>query len=98
MDVEYYRDPIFGFEVPTTCPGVPDEVLDPRATWADGTAYDEKAAAQCAADAFLTKPFDSESLVRLVEVLISAPPARIDGGPRPSSSTVDLASRRRTTA
>ncbi|TNF31359.1 MAG: phosphoenolpyruvate carboxykinase (ATP) [Deltaproteobacteria bacterium] len=36
-------DPIFGFEVPTSCPNVPAEVLDPRATWSDGAAYDETA-------------------------------------------------------
>ena len=37
------RDPIFGFEVPETCPGVPEEILDPRRTWADGLAFDRKA-------------------------------------------------------
>ena len=29
--------------MPTTCPGVPDAVLDPRRTWQDGLAYDEQA-------------------------------------------------------
>jgi phosphoenolpyruvate carboxykinase (ATP) len=33
-------DPVFGFEVPTTCPGVPDEVMIPRTTWRDPDAYD----------------------------------------------------------
>jgi phosphoenolpyruvate carboxykinase (ATP) len=33
-------DPVFGFEVPTSCPGVPSEILIPRNTWADGAAYD----------------------------------------------------------
>jgi len=37
--------PQFGLAMPTTCPGVPDEVLDPRATWADGAAYDQAARA-----------------------------------------------------
>jgi phosphoenolpyruvate carboxykinase (ATP) len=37
-------DPIFGFEVPLTCPDVPAEFLDPRATWADKDAYDRQAA------------------------------------------------------
>ena len=33
-------DPVFGFEIPTACPGVPDEILQPRNTWADPDAYD----------------------------------------------------------
>jgi phosphoenolpyruvate carboxykinase (ATP) len=39
-DVPYATDPVFGFEVPQLCPGVPDSVLNPRETWADGNAYD----------------------------------------------------------
>jgi phosphoenolpyruvate carboxykinase (ATP) len=39
------RHPQFGLEMPTTCPGVPDEVLDPKATWADGAVYDQTAGA-----------------------------------------------------
>jgi phosphoenolpyruvate carboxykinase (ATP) len=34
------RDSLFGFEVPTTCSGVPDEILQPRNTWKDKAAYD----------------------------------------------------------
>src|SRR5512135_1696824 len=29
LDVEYYADPIFGFQVPKECEGVPSSVLDP---------------------------------------------------------------------
>jgi len=36
-------DPIFGVGVPTSCPGVPTEVLDPRRTWSDPKAYDAQA-------------------------------------------------------
>ncbi|TMD32725.1 MAG: phosphoenolpyruvate carboxykinase (ATP) [Chloroflexi bacterium] len=36
-------DPIFGVAVPTSCPGVPAAVLDPRATWQDKAAYDRQA-------------------------------------------------------
>jgi phosphoenolpyruvate carboxykinase (ATP) len=42
-DVAYETDPVFGIEVPTSVPGVPTEVLQPRATWADPGAYDAKA-------------------------------------------------------
>jgi phosphoenolpyruvate carboxykinase (ATP) len=36
-------DDRFGFEVPTTCPDVPDRVLNPRDTWNDPAAYDRAA-------------------------------------------------------
>ncbi|MDQ4036674.1 MAG: phosphoenolpyruvate carboxykinase (ATP) [Chloroflexota bacterium] len=42
-DVPYETDPVFGVEVPTLVPGVPDEILRPRATWADPVAYDAQA-------------------------------------------------------
>lgn len=38
-------DPIFGFAVPETCPGVPPEIMKPRDAWADPRAYDDQAAA-----------------------------------------------------
>ena len=37
------RDPVFGFDVVTECPGVPGEILLPRETWADKAAYDATA-------------------------------------------------------
>ncbi|MCO4772213.1 MAG: phosphoenolpyruvate carboxykinase (ATP) [Deltaproteobacteria bacterium] len=36
-------DPIFGFELPTSCAGVPDGILDPRGTWESGDDYDATA-------------------------------------------------------
>jgi phosphoenolpyruvate carboxykinase (ATP) len=47
-DVTMRTDPHFGLEVPTTCAGVPDDILDPRATWKDKEAYDAKATALAA--------------------------------------------------
>jgi phosphoenolpyruvate carboxykinase (ATP) len=38
-NVEYYNDPIFGFDVPKTCPNVPDSVLDPASSWHDREEY-----------------------------------------------------------
>jgi phosphoenolpyruvate carboxykinase (ATP) len=40
--VEYKKDPIFGFEVPVTCPNVPDEVLNPSSSWGDTKEYDRR--------------------------------------------------------
>ncbi len=37
------RDPVFGFDVITECPGVPEEVLVPRESWTDKGAYDQAA-------------------------------------------------------
>jgi phosphoenolpyruvate carboxykinase (ATP) len=42
LDVEYRVDPIFGFQVPESCEGVPDKVLRPADTWEDPVAYREK--------------------------------------------------------
>src|SRR5882724_4677386 len=36
-------DPIFGVQVPVSCPEVPPEVLQPRNTWADKDGYDRQA-------------------------------------------------------
>lgn len=42
-DVPTEAHPIFGLQMPTACPNVPPEVLNPRNTWADKNAYDEQA-------------------------------------------------------
>jgi len=41
--VETTPDPIFGVNVPVSCPEVPNEVLQPRNTWEDKDAYDRQA-------------------------------------------------------
>ena len=41
-DVEYHKDPVFGFEVPKSCPGVPTEILDPANTWPSREEYNKK--------------------------------------------------------
>jgi len=42
LDVEYRKDPLFGFEVPLTCEGVPSEILDPANTWGSRAEYFKK--------------------------------------------------------
>ena len=41
-NVEYNQDPVFGFEVPRTCPGVPDDVLRPWSSWPNREEYNKK--------------------------------------------------------
>ena len=43
-DAPSETDPVFGFETITQVPGVPSEILMPRNTWSDKSAYDEAAA------------------------------------------------------
>jgi phosphoenolpyruvate carboxykinase (ATP) len=38
-NVSYTKDPIFGFEVPEKCPGVPDDVLNPAIAWPSESEY-----------------------------------------------------------
>ena len=37
--VEYFTDPVFGFQVPKSCPDVPEGVMDPASSWHDRDAY-----------------------------------------------------------
>lgn len=41
--MDYSTDPVFGVSIPAECPGVPAELLNPVNTWADKTAFREKA-------------------------------------------------------
>ncbi|WP_124223633.1 phosphoenolpyruvate carboxykinase (ATP) [Aquisalibacillus elongatus] len=41
--VETLQDEFFGLSIPKHCPGVPSDVLNPKKTWDDPSAYDEKA-------------------------------------------------------
>jgi phosphoenolpyruvate carboxykinase (ATP) len=40
--VNYYKDPIFGFEVPKSCPDVPEGVLEPWTSWPSRGEYDKR--------------------------------------------------------
>ena len=40
--VSYARDPIFGFDVPQSCDGVPPEILNPAGTWPSPAGYMDK--------------------------------------------------------
>ena len=40
---EFRKDENFGFHVPVHVPGVDANLLDPRSTWSNATAYDAQA-------------------------------------------------------
>jgi phosphoenolpyruvate carboxykinase (ATP) len=62
LDGASYRpDPTFGFEVPTSIAGVPNEVLNPRGTWQDVAAYDTQAGKLAAMFRANFKTFASEA-------------------------------------
>ena len=42
-DVNYIEHPVFGLQMPETCPDIPDELLDPKNTWKNKRHYDKKA-------------------------------------------------------
>ncbi len=42
QDVKYRTDPVFGFEVPESCEGVPSRILDPANTWGSREEYFRK--------------------------------------------------------
>jgi phosphoenolpyruvate carboxykinase (ATP) len=69
-DVPTKADPIFGIAVPQSCPGVPDEILNPRNTWKDKAAYDLKA---CELAAMFEKNF-AENAREASEEIKSAGP------------------------
>ncbi len=68
-------EPVFGLAVPTRCPGVPDDVLDPVAGWTDAHTY-----MQAAID--LTARFDAHFRAYADQ----SDPAIVAAGPRPASA------------
>ncbi|MBA9078684.1 phosphoenolpyruvate carboxykinase (ATP) [Rufibacter quisquiliarum] len=42
-EVSFVKHPVFGVEMPESCPHVPADILNPRNTWSDKEAYDHKA-------------------------------------------------------
>ena len=41
--VDYIKDDVFGLIMPTSCPDVPTEIMNPKNTWDDKAAFDKKA-------------------------------------------------------
>ena len=62
--VEFVTEPVFGLNIPVSCPGVPSEILNPRNVWPDKNAYDRQAADLAARFDANFKQFDASEAVR----------------------------------
>ena len=69
-EVSFEPHPVFGFMVPNNCPGVPAEILNPRNTWVNKSAYDVKA--KELASLFI-KNFEQYAPEVAEEILLAAP-------------------------
>jgi phosphoenolpyruvate carboxykinase (ATP) len=69
-NIEYEKHPVFGMMIPTLCPDVPSEILNPRNTWTDKVAYD--AAAKKLAQQFIDN-FKKYADGVSAEILAAAP-------------------------
>lgn len=66
-DIEFEVHPVFGFEMPLECEGVPSEILNPKNTWSNPESYDNQA--NSLANSFIGnfkkfENFASESILR----------------------------------
>jgi phosphoenolpyruvate carboxykinase (ATP) len=73
-NASYETHEIFGLAMPKACPNVPVEILNPRNTWQDKDAYDQKA--NHLANAFLTN-FEKFADYANEEILAGAPKVRL---------------------
>jgi phosphoenolpyruvate carboxykinase (ATP) len=69
-NLQYEAHPVFGMMMPTTCPEVPAEILNPRNTWTNKEDYDKKAIALAAQ---FIKNFEKYAAGVNAETLAAAP-------------------------
>lgn len=65
--VPYVTHEVFGLRMPTVCPGVPDNLLNPRNTWANPFAYDDKANELAIAFVENFEQFEAKANKRILE-------------------------------
>jgi phosphoenolpyruvate carboxykinase (ATP) len=71
LNVPYRKDPVFGFDVPMACEGVPSEILDPANTWPSRDEYFKKY------DALAARFIENFKLM-----MAGCPPHVVESGPR----------------
>ncbi|HEV7621841.1 MAG TPA: phosphoenolpyruvate carboxykinase (ATP) [Flavisolibacter sp.] len=69
-NIETVTEPVFGFQIPKSIPGVPENILNPRNTWADKNIYDKKA--NLLAELFI-RNFEKYHSVVSCEIMNAAP-------------------------
>jgi phosphoenolpyruvate carboxykinase (ATP) len=76
--VQYRKDPIFGFDVPLECEGVPSEILEPANTWGNREEYYRKY------DALAARYIDNFKILEAgcPPELANAGPKRLDSFPK----------------
>lgn len=67
LNVQYRKDPVFGFEVPVECEGVPERILDPANTWGSRDEYFKRYDALAARFIENFKLMTNGSATRIVE-------------------------------
>jgi phosphoenolpyruvate carboxykinase (ATP) len=72
--VEFRKDKLFNFDIPVTCPNVPDDVLDPSSAWGNKNEYWSKYDALAARYIENFKIF----IKGCPEEIVNAGPARIN--------------------
>ena len=75
-DVKFRKDKLFGFEVPTVCPDVPDDILEPSNSWGEKDEYWKKY------DALAARFIENFKLFKsgCSQTVIDAGPKRISKG------------------
>lgn len=67
VNVNFNTHPVFGLQMPESCPGVPSEILNPRNTWSDPNKYDQKANELARAFIDNFKQFEEFASVEILE-------------------------------
>jgi phosphoenolpyruvate carboxykinase (ATP) len=73
-NIDYDTLPVFGLRFPKACPGVPNNILNPRETWNDKSGWDAKANDLAAA---FVKNFAQYAEGTSAEILAAAPKAEM---------------------
>lgn len=74
-NVTFETMPVFGLSMPSSCPGVPAELLNPRMTWKDKHEYDAKAASLAAS---FVKNFEQYANFANEEIMQAAPKVAVN--------------------